>query len=253
MNNNDIVQALMGAVFFLIVFAAFKPEWRAKINIKTPSLGGFGNSLFWKKLVAWVAIEGLAVGIISRFWHISGDTLWAWTKEWFLIVIPLHILIGFVVFRKSSGHGGSIGEMAKSVGSLAMFAGGLFLCIQIGGCLGRMNNPDFAPPSQATVTPIPQIDPNTIRMGTWKIAATPDQYTEWVVYYPGRSTAWKVVDRQSTVILQKGKLVGDKVVPSDSPPQKVRPTDIVWTTPGEAGRFSGYTNTSTIEVTRGWP
>lgn len=213
----------------------------------------------------WVVVAGMLLIAIASgiaIWFLKPEwvklewakTTWDWVIahwQWVACIIVAVTIILWLALKKKGGQV-SFKGLAKTLVPIAVVAWLFYVAYQTSSHVIRSDENKRMEVEKSTPPGLP-VDPNSVRMGTWDISATPDQYSEWVEYFVGRNTAWKIKDGRSAVMMHEGKLIDGKAIPTDRPPRKVVPTDTVWTFPGLAARFTSVTGTVTIEVTRTWP
>ncbi|HEY9584829.1 MAG TPA: hypothetical protein VJI33_04660 [Candidatus Paceibacterota bacterium] len=254
------VWVLVGIVGFLVLARIIQGGIHLPSSTTIGRAGRFFGFLkhpdVWQKIGIWVVIEGLVLAIAYKFWFADGDALWTWIKEWWLILLPIHVVIGFIVFRKDSGHGshghdGGLIEVVKSWLVILILIG-VFALIFVG--VKRLSTPAvYFEPGVNTVSPSPQLEvsPTDIRMGTWEISVAPLQWSDWIEYFSTHKTSWRTKSPNAVILVQKGKRVGREIVPSPDPPQKFGPNDpTIWMSAGYAVKITGWTNTESIIISR---
>ena len=257
-NTNGILWAIVGVIILGILLQG--KRWIPSLHIGSAGTAAHRlltpfQKISWRNFVIWMLVEWLVIAIVSKYWSVSGDALWAWTKNNWLWLLPAHLLLGFIVFRKSSGHAGgghghvTLGTVFKGIRLWLIPVGVFLVLIQIATGLSRVMYPIDPPPSAATVTPIPQIDPNTIRMGTWEEVVPIGEYSKWAISHDGYNTQGKL---SAPAKYLRGKLVGKEVVVYDMPLKWERPgIDKVYIAYGEAIRyFNEGTNDLKIKWSR---
>lgn len=193
-----------------------------------------------------VIMEVLIILTICKYEHISGNALWAWTKNWWPALILIQIIISrLTLFRKSSGHGGHVsGISIVRVLPAYMFAvATLIVCIGFGHWLFNLNDHS----DQVVTTPPIRFNPD-LWMGpgikTNTVAA--GEHSEIISFCLNT----KVI-RSGPALLQKGKMDGGKVVWSDQPLRWVNKDENVLFYQNEVGRYyASPTNSLVCVITR---